>query len=264
MAQPLLSVPLHPLPATSTAAATAAATALPQPNFNKLISTATSLPHLKQIHAHLLKNPHHAHHHHHLFNLLLSSLSYPSYALSLLTSIPAQRPPPPQLSNKLLKHLSRSNNANDTLIFFQTMQKKAFTIDRFSFPPLLKAASKAMALKMKSSKVEPDDRIFTTILSACSRFGNLDIGKLVHGFISDNNIVIDSHLQSVLVNMYASSGALDMAQSLYDKLKPSNVVASTAMISGYSKVGNVEAARKVAPIDNMSKNNNSRNINRCT
>ncbi|KAL0367377.1 UNVERIFIED_CONTAM: Pentatricopeptide repeat-containing protein [Sesamum radiatum] len=305
---------LSPLPLPPPRAA--AATALPQPNFNKLISTATSLPHLKQIHAHLLRNPHH---HHHLFNLILCSLSYPSYALSLLSSIPAHRQPPPQLSNKLLKHLSRSNNADETLIFFQTMQKKAFPIDRFSFPPLLKAASKAMALsegkmihglvaklgfdsdpfvetalvgmyaacglisearlvfdkmsykdvvswtimidgycqsqlfddvlalleEMKSSKVEPDERIFTTILSACSRFGNLDIGKLVHGFISENNIVIDSHLQSVLVNMYASSGAMDMAQSLYDKLKPKNVVASTAMISGYSKVGNVEAARLV-------------------
>ncbi|KAG8373077.1 hypothetical protein BUALT_Bualt12G0133200 [Buddleja alternifolia] len=199
------------------------------------------------------------------------------------------------------------------------MQNRAFPIDRFAFPPLLKAASKASALsegrmihglgvklgygsdpfvetalvgmyaacglisearfvfdkmshrdvvtwnimidgycqsrlfdnvlalleEMKSSNTEPDQRIFTTILTACGRVGNLDIGKVVHGFISESNIVIDSHLHSALLNMYASSGDMDMAQSLYDKLEPKNVVASTAIISGYSKVGNVEAARLV-------------------
>ncbi|KAK6146058.1 hypothetical protein DH2020_019927 [Rehmannia glutinosa] len=199
------------------------------------------------------------------------------------------------------------------------MQNRGLPIDRFCFPPLLKAASKATALsegkmihglaaklgyssdpfvetalvgmyascglisearlvfdkmshkdvitwnimidgycqsrlwdnvlflleEMKSSDTEPDGRIFTTILSACSRVGNLDIGKLVHGFIAENNILVDSHLQSALLNMYASSGAMDVAQSLYDKLTPKNVVNSTAMICGYSKVGNVEAARSV-------------------
>lgn len=99
--------------------------------------------------------------------------------------------------------------------------------------------------EMKSSNMKPDGRIFTTILSACGRARNLDVGKLVHGFIHENNIVIDPYLQSALLNMYASSGAMDVAQDLYDKLKPKNVVASTAMISGYSKVGNVEAARLV-------------------
>ncbi|PIN19833.1 hypothetical protein CDL12_07482 [Handroanthus impetiginosus] len=316
MAQPLPSTVLHPYPT----AAAATATATPprhQPNFIHLISSATSLPHLKQIHGQLLKNSHH--HQHHLFHLLLTSLSFPSYALSLLSSIPHHPPPTLQLTNKILKHISRSNDPHNTLFFFQTMQNKAFPIDWFSFPPLLKAASKAMALsegkmihglaaklgydsdpfvetalvgmyaacglisdarlvfdkmshkdvvawnimidgycqsqlfdnalalleEMKSSKTEPDQRIFTTILSSCAHVGNLDVGKLVHGFISENKMVIDSHLQSALLNMYASSGAMDMAQSLYDNLKTKNVVASTALITGYSKVGNIEAARLV-------------------
>lgn len=98
---------------------------------------------------------------------------------------------------------------------------------------------------MKSSGTEPDGRIFTTIISACSRVGNLEMGKLVYNHLSENNIVIDSHLQGALLNMYASSGAMDIAKGLYEKMKPKNVVASTAMISGYSKVGNIDAARLV-------------------
>ncbi|GFP86529.1 pentatricopeptide repeat-containing protein at4g14820 [Phtheirospermum japonicum] len=199
------------------------------------------------------------------------------------------------------------------------MQNKAFPIDRFCFPPLLKAASKSVALsegkmihglseklgyvadpyvetalvgmyaacglisdarllfdkmshrdvvtwtimidgycrsrlfdnvlalleEMKSSNTKPDGRIFTTILSACSRVGNFDIGKLVHAFISENNIAIDSHLQSALLNMYARSGSIDVAEGLYDKLNTKNVVNSTTMICGYSKSGNLKAARSL-------------------
>ncbi|KAL3642009.1 hypothetical protein CASFOL_012824 [Castilleja foliolosa] len=306
MAHPLPSTALHPLPA-------AAAPLRHQANF----TTALSLPHLKQIHAYLLKTPHHQQN---LLHLLLSSLSFPAYALSLFSFIPTPRPHPPHLASKILKYLSISKTPDYTLVFFQTMQNKAFPIDRFCFPPLLRAASKSVALsegkvihglaeklgyladpfvetalvgmyaacglisdarllfdkmsqrdlvtwtimidgcycqshlfdnvlalleEMKSSNTEPDGRILTTILSACSRVGNFDIGKLVHVFISENNITIDSHLQSALLNMYARSGSMDVAESLYDKLNTKNVVNSTAMICGYSKSGNLKAARSL-------------------
>lgn len=199
------------------------------------------------------------------------------------------------------------------------MQNKAFPVDRYSFPPLLKAASKSMALsegkmvhglaskmgfdcdpfvetalvgmyascgqisearmlfdkmsyrdvvtwnimidgycqiglfdnviflleEMKSSDAEPDGRIYTTILSACGRVGNLDVGKMVHGLLDESKLVSDSYMHSALINLYASCGAMDVAQSLHDKLNPVNIVASTAMISGYSEAGNVEAARLI-------------------
>ncbi|XP_073134986.1 pentatricopeptide repeat-containing protein At4g14820 [Henckelia pumila] len=305
MAQTLL-----PVPATATAASFRH-----KHNYAHLISTAATFPQLKQIHTQILKHQQH----HLLFHLLLSSLSFPgstTYSLSLLSAVP---PPPPNLSNKLIKHLSRSNNPQSTFVFFQTMQNKAFPVDRYSFPPLLKAASKSMALsegkmihglaskmgfdcdpfvetalvgmyascghigegrlvfdkmsyrdvvtwnimiegycqiglfdnvialleEMKSSDAEPDDRIYTTILSACGRVRNLDVGKMVHGLLDERKLVVDSYLHTALINMYASCEAMDVAQSLYDKLNPVNIVASTAMISGYSEAGNVEAARLI-------------------
>ncbi|KAL1561761.1 pentatricopeptide repeat-containing protein [Salvia divinorum] len=308
MAHPLPSAALHPVPAPLRH----------PPNVTHLISTATALPHLKQIQAQILRNSHH-HHNHHLFQLLLYSLPFPSYALSLLSFIPADIPPPCQLPNKILKHLSRSDNPHKALVFFQAMQNKFFPIDRFSFPPLLKAASRALSLsegkmihglaaklgfetdpfvqtalmgmyaacgliseartvfdkmpqrdvvtwnimidgycrsrlfddvlvlleEMKSSDIKPDARVFTTILAACSRVGNLDIGRLVQEYISESNVVVDYQLQTALLNMYINFGAMDKAQSFYDELKPKNVVASTAMITGYSKIGNLEAAQLI-------------------
>ncbi|CAA0829107.1 Pentatricopeptide repeat-containing protein [Striga hermonthica] len=316
MAHALPLAALHPLPSAATA---------PLCHHQPNLSTATSFFHLKQIHAHLLRNPDHPNHHQTLSHLLLSALNFPSYSLSLLSFAPTHRPPPPHLANKLLKHLSRSNNHDHTLLFFQTMYTNAFPVDRFCFPLLLKAASKVASLsegkmfhglaarlgyvsdpfvetalvrmyadcgsitdarlvfdkmsyrdivtwaimmdgycqsqllnnalalldEMQSSNMPPDSRIFTTILSACSRARNLEIGKFVHGLISENHIPINNpHLQSALLNMYASSGAMDVAQKLYDDMNPKTVVSSTAMICGYSRAGNLDAARLL--FDQMS------------
>lgn len=99
--------------------------------------------------------------------------------------------------------------------------------------------------EMKSSNVEPDEMILSTILSACSRARNLNCGKLIHEFINQNNMLIDAHLQSALITMYSSCKSMDLAQDLYDKLLHKNVVVSTAMVTGYSKLGNIESARAI-------------------
>lgn len=99
--------------------------------------------------------------------------------------------------------------------------------------------------EMKSSNIEPDEKIFSTILSACGRAANLEFGKAIHKIITDINVMVDPHMQSALVTMYAGCGSMDFAQNLFDKLNPKNVVASTAMVSGYSKLGQVESARLI-------------------
>ena len=93
--------------------------------------------------------------------------------------------------------------------------------------------------------MEPDEMIFSTILSACGRAGNLSYGKAIHEFITEKYMVTDPYLQSALVTMYASCGSMELAQNLYDQLSPKNVVVSTAMVTGYSKLGQVEAARLI-------------------
>ncbi|EPS64911.1 hypothetical protein M569_09864 [Genlisea aurea] len=306
-------MPLAPPPAP--AATATASQRYCRTKFSGVISAAVSLSQLKQVHAQILKSPSL---NHHFLQLLLSSLSFPSYALSLISYLPHHYSPTFHLTNKIINHLSRSSDNRNAILFFQAMLRKDFPIDRFSFPPMIKTASKARALdegrmfhalaaklgydsdpfvetalmgmygacglisdarflfdamshkdivawnimidgycqsqlfddalalleEMKSG-VEPDERIFTTILSGCARFKKLDIGKSVHELISRSGTVLDSQLQTALVNMYANSGAMDLAQTLYDKMKIKNVVASTVMITGHSRHGDIGAARLV-------------------
>ncbi|KAK9933292.1 hypothetical protein M0R45_020493 [Rubus argutus] len=99
--------------------------------------------------------------------------------------------------------------------------------------------------EMKNSDVEPDEMILSTILSACGRAGKLTYGKAIHDFIEENDMVVDSHLLSALIAMYTGSGSMDLAQQLFDKTSPKNLVVATAMVSGYSKLGRVEDARLI-------------------
>lgn len=98
---------------------------------------------------------------------------------------------------------------------------------------------------MRSSNLKPDEMVLSTIISACGQARNLSYGKAVHYFITENDVVIDTYLQSALITMYASCGSMVMAQQLFANISPRNLVALTAMVSGYSGVGRVEGARLI-------------------
>ncbi|KDP40190.1 hypothetical protein JCGZ_02188 [Jatropha curcas] len=307
--------PALPLPLSS---ATIHTTLLPF-----LSSSSTSLYHLKQVHAQILRSSLSPSI---LLKLILSSSSSISsleYALSVFTHLPTPRP---ALSNKFLRALSRSSKPETVLLVYEKIREDGlFGVDRFSLPLLLKAAAKVSALnegmeihgvatklgfdkdpfvqtglmslylacgkilearlvfdkmsyrdvvtwsimingyyqnghfdealkffeEMKSSNVQPDKVVLSTIISACSRAGNLSYGKAVHDFIIENNIEVDPHLESTLIFMYANCGCMDMAKELFFKMSSRNLVVSTAMVSGYSRVGNVKDARLI--FDEMDK-----------
>ncbi|XP_015573496.2 pentatricopeptide repeat-containing protein At4g14820 [Ricinus communis] len=99
--------------------------------------------------------------------------------------------------------------------------------------------------EMRSSNVEPDKIVLSTIISACARAKNLGYGKEVHDLIIENNFALDSHLESGLISLYAGCGCMDMAKELFTNMSSRNLVVSTTMVSGYLKVGRIEDARLI-------------------
>ncbi|KAL1363282.1 hypothetical protein HN51_011503 [Arachis hypogaea] len=283
----------------------------------KAITSSTTLRQLKQVHAQILRS-NLERSHSLLIRLLLSSAAFSSeYAVSLFSQIPN---PPTHFSNQLLRDFSRGPTPYNALLLYYTLRTCVpLALDNFSFPPLLKAVSRASALNqgleihgfasklgfdadpfiqtgligmyaacgrivdarllfdkmshrdvvawnimfdgycqnggydrvlelyevMKSSGVEPDGVIFCTVLSACGHAGNLSYGKAIHELIRKRDLVLDSHLQRALINMYANCGAMDLARKLYDEFSTKHLVVSTAMLSGYAKLGMVKEARMI-------------------
>ncbi|KVI00997.1 Pentatricopeptide repeat-containing protein [Cynara cardunculus var. scolymus] len=249
-----------------------------QSHYNHLLtslSASSSLLHLKQIHTQILRSGLDRSNSL-LIKLVLSActLSSPSLDYALLVFYQMHNPEP-HLSNKLLRELSRSSKPEKALLAYAKMREQGLVIDSFSFPPLLKASTRVSRLiegmelhgfaskmdfvsdpycgngrfnnvlplieEMKRSNIKPDEKIFSTVLSACGRARNLELGKAIHELIAENEVVVDHNLQCALIIMYAGCGSMDMARSLYKELSPKNIVVSTAMITGYSNVGKVES-----------------------
>ncbi|PIA50526.1 hypothetical protein AQUCO_01300933v1 [Aquilegia coerulea] len=283
------------------------------------LNSATTLTHLKQIHAQILKTTDNSTT---LFlKLFQSSTSLSSSSLDYALSVFNQTPNlESRLCNGVLRDLSKSNEPYKTLWVYDKMRRREdIGVDRYSFSPILKASARTCAVKegmeihgvasklgfdldpyvqtglvgmyvafgcvlearllfdkmlhkdivtwnvmidgycqsglyedvlllfeeMQSSGVELDKMLLCTILSACSRSGNLSSGKAIHDYVSQKNIVMDSHLLHSLIVMYSNCGSMDLAQYLYSKMTPKNRIASTAMIRGYSKLGKLEAARSI-------------------
>lgn len=100
-------------------------------------------------------------------------------------------------------------------------------------------AKEANALfnKMNEVGVLPDSTTFVSVLSACAQLGALSLGCWVHEYTDRNGLDLNVVLGTSLINMYARCGSVRRAREVFDSMNVRNVVAWTAMISGYGMNG---------------------------
>jgi pentatricopeptide repeat protein len=98
---------------------------------------------------------------------------------------------------------------------------------------------------MKRSGVVPDQLILATVVSACGHTSHLRTGKAIHSYMFISGFLINAHLSSSLINLYARCGDIEMAEKLYNRTEIKDLVSSTAMIFAYAKNGKVEIARSI-------------------
>ncbi|KAL0727880.1 hypothetical protein Bca4012_023973 [Brassica carinata] len=180
---------LTPSPITSTAV-------------QDVLSHCKSLSHIKQLHAHILRTVSDHNLNTFLFNLSSSSSSISlNYSLSLFSSIPS--PPEPFLFNLLLRNLSRSAEPRATILFYQRIRHAGGRLDRFSFTPILKAASKVSAL-----------------------FEGMEL----HGLALKTAALSDPFVKTAVLDMYACCGRIVEARKAFDEMPQRDVVTWNTMI----------------------------------
>lgn len=95
---------------------------------------------------------------------------------------------------------------------------------------------------MVESGVEPDSTSFVSVLTACAQLGALELGSWVHDYVIDQCFEVNVNLGTALINMYSRCGNLRKAREVFDGMRYKNVVAWTAIISGYGTHGCGEEA----------------------
>lgn len=90
--------------------------------------------------------------------------------------------------------------------------------DKYTFPPLLKACSKALALKE---------------------------GIVIHGLVVKYGCDSDVYVGSSLVDFYGKCKEIEFARKVFDEMSERNEVSWTSMVVGYVNVGDVGEAKRV-------------------
>ncbi|XP_057850517.2 pentatricopeptide repeat-containing protein At3g24000, mitochondrial-like [Cryptomeria japonica] len=96
--------------------------------------------------------------------------------------------------------------------------------------------------QMHLASVKPNSTTFASILPACAKIGDLELGMYIHESIKDRSILSDVVVATALVDMYAKCGRIVKAREMFDRMPERNVVSWNALISGYAQNGFVEKA----------------------
>lgn len=91
--------------------------------------------------------------------------------------------------------------------------------------------------EMHDLGVEFDSTTLVSVLSACAQLGAFGLGCWIHEYIVLNGLGVNVVLGTTLINMYARCGNVKKARGVFDLMDEQNVVAWTAMISGYGMHG---------------------------
>ncbi|XP_077240194.1 pentatricopeptide repeat-containing protein At3g22690-like [Tasmannia lanceolata] len=99
--------------------------------------------------------------------------------------------------------------------------------------------------EMQMSMVNPNGLTLVSVLSACATIGALELGKWIHTYIERNNIEMDVHLCSSLIDMYAKCGCIDLSLEVFNNMPNRDVLTWSTMIGGLSMHGRGNLALKL-------------------
>lgn len=101
-----------------------------------------------------------------------------------------------------------------------------------------------MYIRMLVWGVSPDSFTFPHVLKACGGFSTINLGRAVHGQIFRHGFSYDVFLQNGLVTFYTNCGEIVKARIVFDGLCDRTVVSWTCIISGYAQNGQPREALK--------------------
>ncbi|CAN0864584.1 Pentatricopeptide repeat-containing protein At2g22070 [Linum grandiflorum] len=96
-------------------------------------------------------------------------------------------------------------------------------------------------------RVQSERFTLGSTLSACANTENLNFGKQIHAYIIRTKFDTSGAVGNALVSMYAKSGGLESAHRVINLrgIDELDVIAFTALLDGYVKIGNIAPARKI-------------------
>ncbi|KAF8646877.1 hypothetical protein HU200_065683 [Digitaria exilis] len=89
----------------------------------------------------------------------------------------------------------------------------------------------------KSSDEVPNEFLLASVLRACTQSRAVPLGEQVHGAALKLGLDVNLYVGTALVNLYAKVACMDAAMRVFHALPAKNPVTWTAVITGYSQIG---------------------------
>ncbi|KAK9682354.1 hypothetical protein RND81_10G067600 [Saponaria officinalis] len=97
--------------------------------------------------------------------------------------------------------------------------------------------------QMDRHSVKPDSYTFPFVLKACTRLGWVKMGQGIHGRITKFGYESNVSSRNTLIYFHSNLGDISIARELFDDTAKKDVVAWSAMTSGYARRGDMRNAR---------------------
>lgn len=96
--------------------------------------------------------------------------------------------------------------------------------------------------QMCDAKLKADQMTAVIVLSACSKLGDLKLGRKIHDYIRHNRVTSDVFVGNALVDMYFKCGDANSARKIFKEMPVRNVVSWNSLISGLAHQGEFKDA----------------------
>lgn len=150
------------------------------------------------------------------------------------------------VSNALLNMYGKCGASDEALFLFMNMEER----DLIAWNGLITAyvqqglGAEGLELfkKMQQQGLKADKVTFLGVIGACASITALEEGKCIHVCLLNDGLQSDLQIGNALIHMYGRCGALGSARSVFDKVRPHNVISWTAIIAAFSQQGHAKAA----------------------
>ncbi|KAF5199237.1 Pentatricopeptide repeat-containing protein [Thalictrum thalictroides] len=121
-------------------------------------------------------------------------------------------------------------------------------ISCFSLRGETEKALKFYAIMLSQGLAEPPNHYtFSTVLHSCANLAAVEEGRQIHAQIIKSDAITksDVYVSSALIDMYAKSGYVTEAKSIFNKMPERDLPAWNAMITGLAQHGHADTAIEV-------------------
>ena len=133
---------------------------------------------------------------------------------------------------------SKSGDVESAQKLFDKMEKKDLLSYNAMIACYAQNSKPKEALELFSEMIKPDiylhpDKMtLASVISACSQLADLEYWCWIESHMNDFGIVLDDHLATALIDLFAKCGSIDRAYELFHGLRKRDLVAYSAMIYG--------------------------------